>query len=724
MNVNRLDYGRITDLLVEQLAADGHSLDNVPQAVFHIQAHGLDNNTLRLTYPGIPLFPTRALAMVGYNTFGLMSYCSRDFNENVTIKDTFNNSYRTNIHIISDGDIHVPVQLPPGETISETHGKGLGFISHEIMRLNKGDVVKKFVGSDGGKISIDQALLIATTRYYSFIEDLLKRGVILDDANIRQTLLKLHERMYYRCGIHSFPNCRDRRMPGFYKDIFYVYEKAYVLSENPGENTVCEITTEQGTHMEVRMPMRLSPYGLYIMYSTLKYLSEMAIKVPTVIVTNPNPIIERIHMIYERLFGSTSPTESNTDICISQSNIMYNGGDIPGTYTDKVPELFHNIIKLRLDSDLFRALIPNEGLRKQIADHWFILADLDRKQLVPFSYLQFYLSYILLLDVSIIDGSCRISQTKSAVISPTFLSEVGRKSTTTRKSTTRKKLAPVIQPVLSNSRILLQNKTADIISTVTTDIINKRIEKFRESSSIEEQRQSIYKWIHIFNKRTFQEMLNSLRSPWFNYTPISVDPSHLNTFAISAMKPEETKKAIKKMEEEEKDQEIFERQQEFLRYIEEEKDQEIYERQQEFLRSIEEELDTRINHFLQHTGLKETYPDIKREIVEVIINRSFLDPSDISDEEIQSIIDNIITTDLQITQEASSRILPGLKIHRERKGSEYPDLDRNPKTLRGRSTSGMKGGKYISRRKTVRRNKRTRKQKVTKNKRKITRKQY
>jgi len=718
MNVNSLDYGKISELLDKQLATDGHSLNNVPQAVFHIQAHGLDNNTLRLTYPGIPLFPTRALAMVGYNTFGLMTYCSRDFNENVTIKDTSNNSYHTNIHIISDGDSHVPVQLPPGETISETHGKGLGFISNEIMRLNQGKIVNKFVGSNGGKISIDQALLIATTSYYSFIEDLLKRGVILDDANIRQTLLKLHERMYNSCGIRNFPNCRDRKMPGFYKDIFYVYEKAYVLSENPGENTVCEITTEQGTHMEFRMPMRLSPYGLYIMYSTLKYLSEMVIKVPTKIVTNPNPIIERIRWIYESLFGSTSPSESNSDICISQSNIMYNGSKIDETYTGQVPELFHNIIKLRLDSDLFRALIPNDGIRKQIADHWFILADLDRKQLVPFSYLQFYLSYILLLDVSIIDGSCRISQTKSAVISPTFLSEVGR------KSTTRKKSASVIQPVLSNSRILLQNKTADIISTVTTDIINKRIEKFRESSSIEEQRQSIYKWIHIFNKRTFQEMLNSLRSPWFNYTPISVDPSHLNTFAISAMKPEETKKAIKKMEEEEKDQEIFERQHEFLRYIEEEKDQEIYERQQEFLRSIEEELDTRINHFLQHSGLKETYPDIKREIVEVILNRSFLDPSYISDEEIQSIIDNIITTDLQITQETSSRILPRLKIHRGRKGSEYPDSERNPKTLRGRSSSGMKGGKYKPKRKTIRRKKRTRRQKITKNKRKITRKQY
>lgn len=140
-------------------------------------------------------------------------------------------------------------------------------------------------------------------------------------------------------------------------------------------------------------------------------------------------------------------------------------------------------------------------------------------------------------------------------------------------------------------------------------------------------------------------------------------------------------------------------------------------------------MDTRINLFLQNTGLKETYPDIKREIVEVIINRSFLDPSYISDEEIQSIIDNIITTDLQITQEASSRSLPGLKIHRGRRDSEnVDDSVKTRKSMRVGSNSGemlTKGGaRYNLKRKTVRRNKRTRKQKITKNKRKLTRKQY
>lgn len=525
--VKGLDYGRIAHLLVEKLGADDHSLNKIPQAVFHIQAHGLDDNRTRLTYPGIPLFPTRALAMVGYNTHGLMSYCQRDFNEYVTIKDASGNNYVTTIHVKSDAPVHAPVQLPPGETISEKQGRELGFISDEIRRLNEGKIVKKYVGSDGGKISIDQALGIATTRYFSFIKELRKEGVILDDVNINQTLLKLQESMYHNCGISSFPNCRDRKMPGFYKDIFYVYEKRYALFENPGENTVCEITTEQGTHIEVKMPMPLTPYGLYIMYSTLDYLSVMAINVPTKIDKNPNPIIEKIRQIYGILFGSTSPTESNTDICISQANIMYNGRDLPGTYDNKVPELFHNIIKSQLNSDLFRALIPDKRIRNQIAEYWFELADMDttrKKQYIPFSHLQFYLSYILLLDVSIIDGSCRISQTKTALISPSFFSEVARKS------------APVTQDVVSNPRLLLQNKTADIISTVTSDMINKRIWKFRESISIEEQRQSIYEWIRIFDKSSFQEMLDSLISSWFNYTPISIDPSHLNTFAISARK--------------------------------------------------------------------------------------------------------------------------------------------------------------------------------------------
>ena len=687
-NVNGLDYGRIADLLVQQLATDDHSLNDIPQAVFHIQAHGLDNNKLRLTYPGLPLFPTRALAIVGYNTYGLMSYCNLDFNENVTINDTSNNSYSINIRIKSDGDIRVPVQLPPGETITETEGKKAGFIPPEIKRLNEGKIVNRPIGSDGGKISIDQALLIATTRYYSFIEELKKRGIVLDEANLRRTLLKLHERMYHRCGIRNFPNCRDRKVSGFYKDIYYVYEKAYVLSENPGENTVCEITTEQGTQMEVRMPKQLSPYGLYIMYSTLKHLYDMPVRVSNSISVNTNSIIEKIRRIYETLFGSTPSQESDTEICMNRSNIMYNGNDMPGTYTDKVPELFYNIIKLRLESDLFQALIPDETLREQIANHWLILADMDRRQLVPFSYLQFYLSYILLLDVSIIDGSCRSSHTKSALISPTFSSEVGIENST-----------------MSNVRLLLQNKTADIISTVTTDTINKRIEKFSHTSSREEQRESIYKWIHIFNKRTFQEMLNTLRSPWFNYTPISTDPSHLNTFATSAMKPEETKKAIKKMEEEE------------------EKEYQIYERQQEFLRSIEEELSDKINPFLQRSGLEETYPNIKQEIVEVIINKSFLDPSAISDEEIQTIIDNIITRNLQLTQKArgrtsrqtSTRPLPGIRVHRGRK-----EVSNEPEPRKSRRLS--KGG-YKSK-KRVKRNKKTRIQKTTKNKRKITHKQY
>jgi hypothetical protein len=317
-----------------------------------------------------------------------------------------------------------------------------------------------------------------------------------------------------------------------------------------------------------------------------------------------------------------------------------------------------------------------------------------------------------------------------------------------------------------NVRTLLQNKTADIISTVTTDIINNRISDFRNSSQ-EEKLTSVTKWINIFDKGSFQEMMDSLRSPWFNYPPISTEQSLLNTFATSAMNPEETRKAIKKSEQQEKEQEI-------------------YERQQEFLHSIEEELSTRINKFLQDSGLEERYPNIKKEIVDIIVNRSFLDPSVISDEEIHRIIDNIITTDSQIAQEENERarvlveeariqqqkaIMTNdikdidkfqelaseaddaaqraltlsrtlstklgklesqnltLKVHRGRRDSENDgDSVKTRKSMKVRSNSSemlTKGGaRYNLKRKTIRCKKGRRGQKITKNKRKLKRKQY
>ena len=753
MSVTSLDYGRIADLLIQQLAIDGHSLDNIPQAVFHIQAHGSDNNTLRLTHPGIPLFPTRALAIVGYNTYGVMSYCKRDFNERVTIFDKDGKSYSIPIFIKSTGDQEVAIKLPEGETISEEMGKKIGLRANDIQRVNNGETILIPIVGDGGKISIEFALLIATTIYYSFIDELKSEiGVnMFDDGRIRRTLLELHKRMYYNCGIRDFPNCMDRDVPGLYKDIYYVYEKSYALSENSDENTVCEITTQQGTYMNVRTSKQISPYGLYIMYSTLKYLCEMPVKVPKTLITNN--IVKKIHMLYESLFGSRTQPEGVEDICISQSNIMYNGSNMDGTFDGKLPELFYNIIKLRLESDLFRTLIPDDVIREQMAAYWLILADLDIPKSVPFSYLQFYLSYILLLDVSIIDGSCRRSSTKSALISPKFPTRVSKKS---RK----------VHNTISDVRTLLQNKTADIISTVTTDIINKRISDFRNSSP-EEKLSSVTKWIDIFNKGSFQEMIDSLRRPWFNYPPISTEQSLLNTFATSAMNPEETRKAIKKSEHQQKEQEI-------------------YQGQQEFLQSIKEELSTRINKFLQDSGLEERYPDIKKEIVDIIVNRSFLDPSAISDEEIHRIIDNIITTDSHIAQEENERArvlveeariqqqkaimtndikdidkfqelaseaddaaqraltlsrtlstklgkLEGrkstLKVHRGRRDSEnVDDSVKTRKSMRVGSNSGEMltkgGGRYNLKRKTIRCKKGIRGQKITKNKRKLKRKQY
>ena len=78
-DTTREKYDRIAELLIQQLAMDGHSLDNIPKAVFHIQAHGKDDNQARLTYPGVELFPTRGLASVGYNSFGIMAYCRNNF---------------------------------------------------------------------------------------------------------------------------------------------------------------------------------------------------------------------------------------------------------------------------------------------------------------------------------------------------------------------------------------------------------------------------------------------------------------------------------------------------------------------------------------------------------------------------------------------------------------------------------------------------------------------
>ena len=741
MDVTSLDeaidvrYRTISDLLIEQLAMDGHSLDNIPEAVFHIQAHGSDNNTIRLTYPGISLFPTRALSIVGYNTYGIMSYCTNNFNERVNILDKSGVLHSRSISIKSKGFDSVDIKLPEGETITNEMGKKIGLRGTEIQKVNRGEKITIPIERVGGKISIEFALLIATTIYYSFIEDLKIRlgDRMPGDEIIRRTLLELHKRMYYSCGIRDFPNCMHRDMPGLYKDIYYVYEKMYSLYENWDENTVCEIITEQGTYMNVRTPTQISPYGLYIMYSTLKYLYEMPVRVPSTNATKK--ITNTITRIYNSLFGPTLDGESDQDICISNSNIMYNSGDMDTTFVGKLPELFYNIIQLRLESNLFRALIPDEQIRKDISDNWLRLADLDLHKSIHFSHLQFYLSYILLLDVSIIDGSCRGSYTKSALITPKFISQVGTKS---RK----------VPNVMSNARTLMQNKTADIISIVTTDIINKRITEFRDSSP-EKKLPSIIKWINIFNKSSLEEMLSSLISPWFNYPPISTKKSGWDIVAQSIKDTSKFKETVTSFNQRERDQEIFERQQEYIQYI-------------------EEKINDRIERYNRSEELQ---PDVKEEIKGVILNMSVLDPEDISDEEIDEIITKIIDTNSHIIEENNERArtliqdardqyekaekthdpleiekayklaedaenvsrealdttrkLLQVRRTRERRGSEYgiSETVKNTKSVKY-NLDKTKGGGYNHKRKSTRRKKTTRRRNITKKKRKIKRKQY
>lgn len=743
MNLTTLDevidvkYKPITELLINQLASDRHSLDNIPQAVFHIQAHGSDNNTLRLTYPGIPLFPTRALSIVGYNTYGLMSYCINNFVERVNIVDKSGVLHSRSIYIKSRGDDNVAIKLPEGEQISVEMGGKIGLRMNEIKEVNKGGTIYIPIGRNGGKISIEFALLIATTIYYAFVEKLKSKlgNKMPDDKIIRQTLIGLHKRMYYRCGIRDFPNCINRDMPGLYKDIYYVYEKMYSLYENRTENTVCEITTNQGTYINVKTPTQISPYGLYIMYSTLKYLYGMSVRVPT---TNATQNI--ITRIYTSLFGSTLQDENEDDICISNSNIMYKSSDMVGTFNGKLPELFYNIIKLRLESDLFLALIPNERIREEIIAYWLRLADLDLREDIRFSHLQFYLSYILLLDVSIIDGSCRGSYTKSSLITPKFSTQVGKKSR-------------IVPNGMSQVRTLLQNKTADIISIVTTDIINKRISEFRNSNT-ETKIPSINKWINFFDKSSLQEMLDSLTSPWFNYPPPSTKKSGWDTVAKSMRNTSELKETVTKFHQTEKEREIFERQQEYIQYI-------------------EARINDRIEQFFDKRSSQEMQPQIKEEIKGVILNMTtVLDPENINDEEMDEIITKIIDTNSQINEEKNERArsiiedariqyekaekthdpieidkaynlateaenasrealetsknLVQLRQTRERRGSEYgiPETVKKTKSLRYSTNSNdmdkTKGGK----RKTVRRKKMTRRRKIPKSKRKLTRKQY
>lgn len=530
-------YNRISELLIRQLASDGHSLDNIPKAVFHIQAHGKDDNQSRLTYPGVELFPTRGLVSVGYNSFGIMSYCRNNFNIGINIRDMDNKDYTISIYVPSSGPENVTFKLPVGETISQETGKNAGLNGVEIYNLNKGGEITKDIGGATGKISIETALLIGTSLFYNNLNELISRGIRFTPEIQRTALISLHKRMYELCDIKDFPNCNYRDLPGFYKSIYYVFDKIYSLYPNIGENDICGMTTEQGTYINVENPQPISPYGLYIMDSTLKYLYNISLRYEqptTPFLTNVKEIISSIGT---RLFGLTQPQESDKipydemGTCIQKANLMYRGSDMDGTFVNKVPELFYKIIQLRLESELFRELIPNKEIRDEILGSWLWMADLDNRQRVKFTHLQFYLSYILLMDVSIIDGSCRISANKTSLITPTL-----PQSRTLSKS--RKQ-----SPRMIELKTIFQNEVANTISINTTEIINRRISDFK-SHKIDPQ-PVIYEWINIFYKKTAPLfMMRYLRRPWFYNNPPSLQQSNWPEIITSARNPSQLKSIL------------------------------------------------------------------------------------------------------------------------------------------------------------------------------------
>jgi hypothetical protein len=258
---------------------DGHSLNNIPKAIIHIQAHGLDDNQSRLTYPGVELFPTKGMASVGYNSFGIMRFCNNDFNITLNIIDTTGELRHISIFVPSSGVTEVTIILPPGETITTVMGKKIGLNGQEIYKLNHGEAITKGLGAISGAISIETALLISTSMFFNKITEFLSQGIQISQEEKINTLISLHKRMYNLCGIKDFPNCNNRRMSGFYKEIFYTFDKIYSIYPNQGEDDICSmITTEQGSQIHVENPQPYSPYGIYIMNSTLQYLHDISLR--------------------------------------------------------------------------------------------------------------------------------------------------------------------------------------------------------------------------------------------------------------------------------------------------------------------------------------------------------------------------------------------------------------------------------------------------------------
>lgn len=611
-DTTRAKYDRIADLLISQLESDGHSLDNIPKAVFHIQAHGKDDNQARLTYPGVELFPTRGLASVGYNSFGIMAYCRTNFIIGIHIRDTNNTEHSISFDIPNTGPESVTFKLPIGEKITDETGRMAGLNGVEIDQLNQGGEITKDLGSATGSLSIETALLIGTSIFYTKLNELIERGIEFSQESQRTALISLHKRMYNLCGITEFPNCNFRDLPGFYKSIFYVFDKIYSLFPNPGENDVCELITDKGTRVGVENPQKISPYGLYIMNSSLEYLSNISLRYDppqTHILTNVKDIIANIG---RTLFGSAQPQESHTSrydemsMCIQRSNVMYKSSDMVGTFVNKAPELFYKIIQLRLNSELFRELIPNKEIRDEILGSWLWMADLDNRTRIRFSELQFYLSYILLMDVSIIDGSCRISANKTSLITPTI--QQNTSGTKSRKRTTK----------IIELRTMFQNEVANTISINTTEIINRRISDFQQHPF--ENRQVIYEWINIFYKKTSPLfMTRYLKRPWFFHNPPSTRGSEWTEIISSARNPSQLKSLLMDASERER---------------------------QGRINAIEQELNVRI----ERMGDEIIPPEITQDLVtELMTITPSITPEEISDDDILTSINNALKASTKLS---------------------------------------------------------------------------
>jgi hypothetical protein len=621
-------YDRIADLLRRQLESDGHSLDNIPKAVFHIQAHGKDDNQSRLTYPGVELFPARGLASVGYNSFGIMAYCRNNFVIGIYIRDTNNTEHSISFDIPNTGPESVKIKLPNNETISDETGRKTGLNGIEIDRLNQGGEITKDLGSATGSLSIETALLIGTSVFYTKLNELIDQGNQFSHESQLTALISLHKRMYNLCGITTFPNCNYKDLHGFYKSIFYVFDKIYSLYPNPGENDICELITEKGTRVPLENPQPISPYGLYIMNSSLKYLYDISLKYEqptTPFLTNVKDIIANIGGI---LFGSAQPQESHRtrydemSECIQKANVMYRGSDMAGTFVNKVPELFYKIIQLRLESELFRELIPNKEIRDEILGSWLWMADLDNRIRIKFSELQFYLSYILLMDVSIIDGSCRISSNKTSLITPTIQQNIFR-------SKSRKRTTKIIE-----LRTMFQNEVANTISINTTEIINRRISDFQNGRL--DPQPVIYDWINIFYKKTSPLfMTRYLKRPWFFHNPPSTRDSEWTGLITSARNPSQLKSLLMDASERER---------------------------QERINEIEQELKVRIERMGDEIIPLETTQDL---VVELMTITPSITPEEITDNDILKAIEKALkaSTSLSIARREEAERIQNLATH-------------------------------------------------------------